>query len=181
MKIYYENTLEDLVDCNVYTTENSSAFKIFSRLYTLVVCSLLILMIIFFRNIRKPLSTEILVLYLLLISIIWFLVNPEMFKKRMRKVLIKSERNELNGFTTTEFTLTLNDEGVSRESSTTQHKVSWSSVENVKVRENYICIYIRYFNKLGCFIVPIKAFNDPSEKDAFLQIFKQYKIDVTDI
>nr|WP_246583166.1 YcxB family protein [Clostridium simiarum] len=99
----------------------------------------------------------------------------------MRNHLIKYERNELNGFTTTEFTLTLNDEGVSRESRTTQHKVPWSSVENVKVIENYMCIYIRYLNRAGSFVVPLRTFNDPSEKDAFLQIFKHYKVDVINI
>nr|WP_246583167.1 YcxB family protein [Clostridium simiarum] len=96
----------------------------------------------------------------------------------MRKLLIRSEYKELEGFTTVDLTLTLNEEGISKESKTTQYKVPWSSVENVKVRENYICIYISCFNKPGCFIIPIKAFNDPSEKDTFLQIFKQYKIDV---
>nr|WP_246583165.1 YcxB family protein [Clostridium simiarum] len=96
----------------------------------------------------------------------------------MRKHLIKNVRDNLSGFPTTEFTLTLNEERISIESKTTQYKVPWSSIENVKVRENYICIYIQYLNKLGCFVVPIKTFNDPSEKDAFLQIFKQHKIDI---
>ncbi|MBU5593387.1 YcxB family protein [Clostridium sp. MSJ-4] len=178
MKIYYENTLEDLADCNVYTIENSSFFKIISRIYTLIVCIILLVIIILVYNIRKLLSTEILVLYILLIGMIWFFINPKMFKKTMRKHLIKNVRDNLSGFPTTEFTLTLNEERISIESKTTQYKVPWSSIENVKVRENYICIYIQYLNKLGCFVVPIKTFNDPSEKDAFLQIFKQHKIDI---
>ncbi|WP_032123248.1 YcxB family protein [Clostridium amazonitimonense] len=99
----------------------------------------------------------------------------------MRKHLIKNVRNKLNGFPTTDLTLTLDDEGVSKESRTTQYKVSWSNVENVKVRENYICIYISYLNRVGSFVVPLRTFNDPSEKDAFLQIFKHYKVDVINI
>lgn len=178
MKIYYENTLEDLADCNVYNIENSSAFKAFNKIYTLAFLIIFSIMIILVYRIKDLLPTNILIIGLVLIGLLCFLTNPKRYKKRMRKLLIESERNELNGFITVDLTLTLNEEGVSRESKTTQYKVPWSNVENVKVIENYIYIYIRYTDSLGCFAVPIKTFKDSSEKDTFLQIFKQYKIDV---
>ncbi|MBU5593428.1 hypothetical protein KQI89_16935 [Clostridium sp. MSJ-4] len=178
MKIYYKNALEDLVDYNVYTTENSSTFKKFIKLYTLIVWVFLGIVIIFVYKIRNLLSTELSILCILLVGLLWFLINPEMYKKRARKSLIKNERKKLKDFSPMDVTLTLNEEGVAKESRSSQYKVIWSSVENVKVMESYICIYIRYLGRLGYLIVPIKTFKDPSEKDTFLQIFKQYKINI---
>ncbi|WP_032123247.1 hypothetical protein [Clostridium amazonitimonense] len=84
MKIYCKNTLEDLVDCNVYTIENLSAFKMLNKIYNLLFLIIFAIMIILVYKIKNLLPNEILIIGLLLIGLLCFLTNPKMHKKNAK-------------------------------------------------------------------------------------------------
>jgi len=165
MKISYKNNMQDIIDINIYNANNSSITKRQLRISLFLMPFAFICYLIYFYIIYREVSPTLLV-GAIIISILWVVFYPKNFRWRVSRVVTKrvNEGNNKNVFSNT--FLTIDDEGITKESDLINSKVLWLSIEKVVVTVNHIFIFVNFAN---AFIIPLKVFKSSTEKDSFLQ------------
>ena len=166
MKIFYKNTMQDLIDLNLYILKNSSVIK---KMLITYICYCFILVVIGAMLLYVALGriTPLYIVSTLLIFILSIVFMPKYIKWRRTKQVIKMVNEDKSGNMLSNTTLILDDKGITRDSSISSSKLDWKVVQKVSVTEKHIFIFI---NSISALIIPLEVFHSISEKESFLQI-----------
>lgn len=165
MKISYKNTMQDIIELNFYILNYSSFVK---KILIMWICNLVFLIVVsaYALNLIYGRVSSNYKLSVLLIFTLSIILIPKIMKWNMsRKVINRvNEYKSKNIFRNT--TLTLDDEGITKEDDLKNTRLSWKIIQKVIVKENQIFIFT---NALHAIIVPLKAFDSIAEKNSFLE------------
>ncbi|MBU5593427.1 YcxB family protein [Clostridium sp. MSJ-4] len=180
MKISYKNTKEDLMDFIVDLVYNSEKYFSDKWKFTLQKIILLCLIIegLIFTYTKHNKFLFYFIVLILILYIIFIITKPNTFKDRMVKELAKKTNKNIKEDSFTNTTLILSEEGISVEDSSLSYKTPWSNIEKAVITENHIFIYIKYSSNFNLFIIPLRTFNEPSEKESFLEIIRQHDVNI---
>lgn len=170
MKISYKNNLQDIIDLNIYNANNSSVTKKSFRIALFVIPLLFMGYSVFFSLKEGRISPFFTVLALVL-SALWIIFYPGIFRWRVAQVVTKRVKEGQSNNLFCDTNLTLDEEGITKESEFINSKVSWSSIEKVAVTNKHIFIFINYAN---AFAIPLSAFSSKEEKDSFTKLVHEY-------
>ena len=190
MKISYKNTRQDFIDFaihNYYNSEKSSSNseksfknKCLSMLIKFLTLSLILqgLYISYYKSNKFLFYFTLLILIIYIICRLGVIINPNVFKDIMLKILGKKLTKSIKEESLSDIPLILNEEGISVENDAILYKTIWANIEKVMVTESHIAIYIKYNGDSPLLIIPLRAFNEPSEKESFLEIIRQHDVNI---
>ncbi|WP_032123249.1 YcxB family protein [Clostridium amazonitimonense] len=190
MKISYKNTKQDLIDYSIhsyYNSEKSSgnsekSFK--NKCLSILVKFLILSLILQGLSISYDKSNKFLIYFSLLMLVIYIIyilsiiINPNIFKDIMLKIIGKKTTKNIKEESLSDTTLIVSEEGISVENDAILYKTMWANIEKAMVTENHVFIYIKYNGDSPLFIIPLRAFNEPSEKESFLEIIRQHDVNI---
>ncbi|MBU5593390.1 hypothetical protein KQI89_16715 [Clostridium sp. MSJ-4] len=190
MKISYKNAKQDLIDYSIhsyYNSEKSSGNseksfknKCLSILIKFLILSLLLqgLSISYDKSNKFLIYFSLLMLVIYIIYILCIIINPNIFKDIMLKIIGKKITKSIKEESLNDITLILNEEGISVENDAILYKTIWVNIEKAMVTESHIAIYIKYNGDSPLLIIPLRTFNEPSEKESFLEIIRQHDVNI---
>ncbi|WP_032123253.1 YcxB family protein [Clostridium amazonitimonense] len=190
MKISYKNTRQDFIDFSINNhykskkTSNNFEKSPKNKYMSILVKFLMLVFIVLGLSISYDKSNKFLIYFSLLILIIYIIyllciiINPNIFKNKMVKILAKKSNRSINEDLLSTTTLTLSEEGISLENDALLFKTIWSNIEKAVITENHIFIYIKYSSNFNLFIIPLRTFNETSEKESFLEIIRQHDVNI---
>ncbi|MBU5593388.1 YcxB family protein [Clostridium sp. MSJ-4] len=190
MKISYKNTRQDFIDFAIHSSYNSEksssnsekSFK--NKCVSILIKFLTLSLILLGLSISYDKSNTFLIYFSLLILIIYIIyilsiiINPNIFKDIMLKILVKKANKNIKEESLSHTTLTLNEEGIEFENYALSYKTIWSNIKKAMVTESHIAIYTKYNGDSALLIIPLRAFNKPSEKESFLEIIRQHDVNI---
>lgn len=168
IKVEYDLTKEDYIAFNMHHIDHSPTIKrsLFIQRY-IVALVFLAFPFIFSNMIGVPLLLPLIVYGV--IFIVWILYYPKYFtattKKRILKMIDEGSNDNLFG----PRTMTLSESGVEEVSDHGESRSSWRSIEKIDETADHIYIYI---SSINAYLVPIRAFEDKSQKDTFVERLK---------
>ncbi|MBU5593394.1 hypothetical protein KQI89_16735 [Clostridium sp. MSJ-4] len=190
MKISYKNTRQDFIDLSINNyyksqkTSNNSEKHPNYKYMSILVKFLMLVFIVLGLSISYDKSNKFLICFSLLILIIYLayivstIINPNIFENKIVKILAKRSHKNINEDFLSTITLTLSEEGISAESDAVLFKSIWTNIEKAMITENHVSIYIKYNGVSPLFTIPLRTFNEPSEKESFLEIIRQHDVNI---
>lgn len=167
LKISYKNSIEDMVAFGVFNIKNSPSSQKAFKIALFFIPFLILSLLVFYYFILSDYPI-ILVLCMLSFALLWFIFYPRIYYWKIKKAIIGIYR-ESNDILV-DLTLTLNENGIIKETAKDIYKISWSNITKVELISNYILVYI---NSLNVFIIPLRIFKTSIERDSFLKYIYQ--------
>ena len=173
MKIDYTLTKEDYIAYNIHHIEHSPTLKrsINIQRYGLALIFLIFPFIIAgFTQI--PLQLWLIVYGT--VFIVWIRFYPKYFvnstKKRILRLIEEGNNSSLFG----PRSIIMTEEGVEEISEQGESRVTWNFIDRIEETQDYIYIYT---SSVNAYVVPVRAFQNILEKNAFMEILKSKKED----
>lgn len=129
---------------------------------------LLILLVLTFYYFVLDMFSIPFTLCMILLSFLWIIFYPKFYVWKTEKEIINICNDPKNA--PIHLTVTLDDYGITKETSMDTLKVSWIAITKIVELQNHILIYLNSLNPL---IVPINIFEDSVQKDSFLKYLYQ--------
>jgi hypothetical protein len=107
----------------------------------------------------------------IIVGIIFFLAYPRMHEQNLRKQLPKMLNEGTNESVIGKQTIIITPEAVINETPTGEQKAFWSSVDKIVETSDYIFLYV---SSVSAAIIPRSAFPSEEQRNAFLELAKQY-------
>jgi hypothetical protein len=174
-KVEYDLTKEDYIAFNMHHIDHSPTIKrsLFIQRYIVA------LIFLAFPFIYSRVSGAALLLPLIVygvVFIIWILYYPRYFTASMKKRILKMINEGSNASLFGPRSITLNESGVTETSENDESRSSWRSIEKIDETAEHIYIYI---SSINAYLVPVRAFEDRTKKEAFLERLKDKKYSPT--
>lgn len=167
MKITYKNTFEDILNLHMDTLNNDPLAK--KRILYMQIFLPVLIMAIYFLAFYKYKYSSILFIFDSLVSLGWIIYYPEIFQWKVKKIFTKRINDPKNHNLFTYQSLTLTEEGITKERKGELSKFSWDTIKNIDVKSTYI-----YINATNAIVIPLSAFKDEAEKKEFLDILYKH-------
>lgn len=167
MEIEYERTIEDLVELNLYSIENSTvqqkARK--SQNYGIVTLAsiFVILAVIWLSLLQDMNGVMYLVVGIYMIYILWY-NNSSRYKRRKVTEILEEQNEEKPNANLCKRTMTIKDDGFYEKSDFEESKIFWRSIREIVQTEKYLYLFE---TKGIAIIVPRRAFPDEDSFKAF--------------
>ncbi|MBU5592166.1 YcxB family protein [Clostridium sp. MSJ-4] len=164
MKIDYELTKEDYINFNIYHMDHSETMRrsLFIQRY---IISLIFLIVPFVVTGSSDIPLWYWLSIFIIIFVLWVAFYPRyikwMIKRRLTKMLQEGKNAGLLG----KGSISLTEEGIVKTSDSDDAKTSWSTVEKIIETKELVIIYI---SAVSAYIIPIKAFNNNTHKEEFV-------------
>lgn len=170
MEIKYELTKDDIIDFNLYHSENSKTIKRSLNIQRYIISVIFVFAAIVMSSyLDIPYSFTI--PFFLVVSLIWIFYYPKFFKWLIKRNVSKMLDEGKNKAIIGEQRLSISNEGIIAISEAGEMKSNWSLVEKIgKTKKN---IYI-YISSISAYIIPIKAFNNEEEVNNFISTVNKY-------
>lgn len=175
MKIYYTNTLNEIIDFAIFNVKNSEYAKRSLKIYTAIMpiaCFLLCIMLDW-NNFENILLDNILLignLILIVIGLLWSIYYPKYYYWRIRNIFTKQASDTKNKNKIKLQSIELNKEKIIQSLGEEIYIFPWESLDKVIVKGNYIYISVGISNA----IIPLSAFNSVEEKNLFFELIKEH-------
>ncbi|MBK1810537.1 YcxB family protein [Clostridium sp. YIM B02505] len=159
MKISYINTVEDLVSFNkkAKSNYNKNIKVIFTSIVPLITILYLIYDYLYFDQGISSFSIGAFIFCLL-----WIILYPKLLDITYKKRLI----SKLDTINFEPLTLELSEEGLTKISSSSNHKFEWKSVDNIITTKDHIFIYLNTNNGLA---ISLSSFSSSIETQSFIK------------
>jgi hypothetical protein len=165
MEIEYNLTEEDYLHFNLFHIKNSKTGKKSLLIQRLIGPVIFIMAAFIFAEIDEELSFTLLLSIFIILSILWYLFYPKYFfgyvKRHTKKLISEGTNNGLIG----KHVMTLDESGVTDISTTSETKVNWSGIQELKEDKEYLFLYN---SAVSACILPKRDLENPEDIKKFV-------------
>lgn len=170
MKIDFELTKQDYLDFNMFHLGHSSTIKrsVFMQRY---IVSIMYLIMPFVLAQISEIPFIFWGIPSLIVYISWIVFYPKYLKWHVNKTISKMINEGKNAMLLGNHSITLTENGLVETSHLSETKTNWEVIEEVLETEKHIFIYN---SAVSAYIIPVSAFKDTNEKEAFMNTLHGY-------
>ncbi len=174
MTIDFMTTADDFIAFNLFHFKNSPTLKrqlLITRLaYAFFLAVILSLPYTAYVK-ELPFFACLFPILGVVVGILIFLAYPRMHEKNLRKQLSKVLKEGGNEGMIGKQKIVITPEAVINETPAGEQKAFWSSVDKIVETRDYIFLYV---SSVSAAIIPRSAFPSDEQRNAFLELAKQY-------